>query len=48
MGDCRAEGPSARGKRGQAAFSLFPDSDGMHIHISGSSQFEGLSIRDLL
>ena len=47
MGDCRAAGSSARGKREQAAFPLFPDSDGMHVHISASSQLEGLSVRDL-
>ena len=47
-GECRAEGSSARGKREQAAFPLFPDSDGTHVHISASSQLEGLSVRDLL
>ena len=33
MGDGRAEGSSAIEDRGQAAISLKPDFDGMHVHI---------------
>ena len=47
MGDGRAEGWSAI-DGGQAAISLTPDVDGMHIHIFGSSQLEGLYVGDLL
>ena len=48
MGDGRAEGSSAIGDGGQAAISLMPDVDGMHIHIFESSQLEGLYVGDLL
>ena len=48
MGDGRAEGSSAIGDRGQAAVSLMPDVDGMHVHIFESSQLEGLCVGDLL
>ena len=48
VGDGRAEGLSARGDGGQAAVSLMPDVDGMHVCISGSLQLEGLYIGDLL
>ena len=33
MGDGRAEGLSAIGDGGQAAISLTPDVDGMHVRI---------------
>ena len=45
MGDGGAEGLSAA-DRGQAAISLMPDADGMHIHIFGGSQLEGSCIGD--
>ena len=48
MGDGRAEGSSAIGDRGQAAISLTPDVDGMHVRIFESSQLEGSYVRDLL
>ena len=48
MGDGRAEGSSATGDRGQAAISLMPDIDGMHVHIFESSQLEGSYAGDLL
>ena len=41
MGDGRAEGSSAIGDGGQAAISLMPGVDGMHISIFESSQLEG-------
>ena len=48
MGDGRAEGSSAIGDGGQAAMSLTPDVDGMHICIFESSQLEGSYVGDLL
>ena len=48
MGDGRAEGSSAIGDRGQAAISLTPDVDGMHVRIFESSQLEGMYAGDLL
>lgn len=39
MGDSRPEGSLAIGPGGQAAISLTPDADGMHIHIFESWQF---------
>ena len=48
VGDGRAEGLSTIGDRGQAAVSLTPDVDGMHVCIFGSLQLEGLYIGDLL
>ena len=43
-----AEGLPAIGDGGQAAMSLMPDSDGMHVHLLESSQLEGLYVGDLL
>ena len=48
MGDGRAEGSSAIGDGGQAAISLTPDIDGMHICILESSHLEGSYVGDLL
>ena len=48
MGEGRAEGPSAIGDRGQAAVSLMPDIDGMHVCIFESLQFEGSYVGDVL
>ena len=48
MGDSRAEGSSATGDGGQAAISLTPDTDGMHVRIFESSQLEGSYVGDLL
>ena len=48
MGDGRAEGSSAIGDKEQAAISLTPDSDGMHILIFESSHLEGSYVGDLL
>ena len=48
MGDGRAEGSSAIGDGGQAATSLTPDVDGMHVCIFESSQIEGSYVGDLL
>ena len=48
MGDGRAEGLSAVGDRGQAAISLVPDVDGMHLRIFGSLQLQGSHVGDLL
>ena len=48
MGDCRAEGSSAKGDKGQAAVSLMPDVDGMHVCIFESSQLEDLYVGELL
>ena len=48
MGDGRAEGSAAEGDQGQAAISLTPDADGMHIHIFETSQLEGSYVGDLL
>ena len=42
VGDGRAEGLSAIGDGGQAAVSLMPDVDGIHVHSFVSSQLEGL------
>ena len=42
VGDGRAEGSTAIGDRGQAAVSLTPDVDGLHVYIFESSQLEGL------
>ena len=44
----RAEGSPAVGDGGQAAISLMPDIDGMHVCIFESSQLEGLYVEDLL
>ena len=43
-----AEGSSAIGDKGQAAISLTPDVDRMHIRIFESSQLEGCYVCDLL
>ena len=48
MGDHRAEGSSAKGDGGQAAISLMPDVDGMHVCIFESSQLQGSYVGDLL
>ena len=48
VGDGRAEGSSATGDGGQAAISLTPDVDGMHIHIFESSQLKGSCVGDLI
>ena len=48
MGDGRAEGSPAIGDGGQATISLMPDVDGTHVHISESSQLEGLCVGNLL
>ena len=48
VGDGRAEGLSRIGDRGQAAVSLTPDVDGMHVYIFGSLQLEGLYVGDFL
>ena len=48
MGDGRAEGLAATGDGGQAALSLTPDVDGMHVRIFESSQLEGSCVGDLL
>ena len=48
VGDGRAEGPSATGDGGQAAMSLTPDIDGMHVHIFASLQLESSYVGDLL
>ena len=48
MGDGRAEASSAIAEGGQAAITLMPDVDGMHIHIFENSRLEGLYLRDLL
>ena len=47
VGDGRAAGSSAIGDGGQAAISLTPDVDGMHVHIFESSQLEGSYVGDL-
>ena len=46
MGDGRAEGSSAVGDGVQAAASLTPDTDGMHVHIFESSQLESSYVGD--
>ena len=48
MGNGRAEGLSVIGDRGQAAISLTPDADGMHVRIFESSQLEGSFVGGLL
>ena len=48
MGDDRADGLSAIGDRGQAAMSLTPDIDGMHVHIFESLQLASSYVGDLL
>ena len=48
VGDGRAEGPSATGDGGQAAMSLTPDIDGMHVHIFASLQLESSYVGGLL
>ena len=48
MRDGRVKGSSLIGETGQAASSLIPDVDGMHIHIFESSQLEGSQVGDLL
>ena len=48
MGDDGAEGSSAIGDGGQAAISLLPDVDGMHVRIFESLKLEGTYVGDLL
>ena len=48
LGDGRAEGWSAIGDGGQAAISLTPDVDGMHLLLFESSQLDGSCIGELL
>ena len=48
MGGGRTEGSSAIGGGGQAAISLMPDADGMHVRLFESSQLEVLYVGDLL
>ena len=48
VGDARTEASSAIRDRGQAAISLMPDFDGMHIHIFESLKLEGSHVGDLL
>ena len=48
MGDGRAEGLSAIQDGGQAAMSLTPDIDGMHVHIFASLQLESSYVGGLL
>ena len=48
MGDGRAEGSSAMGDGGQAAVSITPDVEGMHVCIFDSSQLEDLYAGDFL
>ena len=45
MGDARTDTSRVRG---QAAISLMPDFDGMHIHVFESLQLEGSHVGDLL
>ena len=47
MEDGRAEGSSAIGDGGQAAISLMPDVDGLHVCIFEISQLEGSYVGDL-
>ena len=47
VGDGTAEGSSAIGDGEQAANSLTPDADGMHVHIFESLKLEGLYVGDL-
>ena len=46
-GDGRAEGRSAIADGEQAAISLMPDVDGMHVRSFESLQLEGSYVRDL-
>ena len=47
-GDVRVEGSSTNSRRQrQAAVSLTPDADGMHIRIFESSKLEGSYVGDL-
>lgn len=48
MSDGRAEASSAIGDGGQAATSLTPDVDGMHVCIFDSLELEGLHVEYLL
>lgn len=48
MNDGRAEASSATGDGGQAAASLTPDADGMHVCIFDSLQPECLHVEYLL
>ena len=48
MGDGRAEGSSTIGDGGQAAVSLMPDVDVMHVHMFESFQLEDFHVGDLL
>ena len=48
MGDGGAEGSSAMGDGGQAAVSLKPDIDAMHVCILGILQLEDSYVGDLL
>ena len=48
VGDGRIEGSSAIGDRGQAAISLMPNIDGLHLCIFESLQLEDLYVGDLL
>ena len=48
MGDGRAKGSSAIEDRGQAAISLKPDFDGMHVHIFEKLTTWGSYVGDLL
>ena len=48
MGDSGVEGWSALGDGRQAAVSLGPDADGMHVRIFESSQLERSCVGDLL
>ena len=48
MGDAGTEASSAIRDRGQAAVSLMPDFDRMHIHIFESLQLGGSHVGDLL
>ena len=47
MGDGRAEGLAATGDGGQAALSLTPDVDGIHVRIFESLQVENSYVGDL-
>ena len=47
MGDGKAEGPSTIGDGEQAAGSLTPDADRMHVHIFESLKLEGLYVGGL-
>ena len=47
-GESRAEEPSAAGDGGEAAISLTPDTEGMHVCIFESSQLEDFHVGNLL